>query len=476
MRSFRLASAAVVAAVFSCPAPAGSEPASAPADLRAADLAAARKALQAERDAHGGSWQAWAKRLEPFRAGLREAMQGKWPWKAEKNFRFLGKSARLLLMDDWTGFGEKTTPAEAIIHLDRQLKARGIDLIHVLVPDKLSVYPDYLVPAGPDDRQVALAARRLQMQLLEADVEILDLYAPLAQLRKQLGPDKPLYYDRDSHWRNRAAALAGRLIARRLDRYRFARQHQADRYVSKVHQRTDGAKADTVQRIVERATGRPYRDVEQSPVILTGDSFSMYNMHLGGHLSAHVARHLQLPVTFICREGLSMNMPAELARRAARDDVLDGRTVIVWTHAARFLTVDKWQKVNLPGQEGPQLAKRAPRLFMKRASANVAAVSNRPKTDADYPHFVMKLLVKDVKDADGKALVIGPAVVRVLAMENRKLLAPARIRPGQRLQLRLTDFSAMKKKWGRVDTGSLEDIQAETEAPEYWAELLGAEK
>jgi hypothetical protein len=465
--------AALTAAAVFCAAPAWGEPSPDSEDLRAADLAAARKALQAELDAHGGSWQVWAKRLEPFRSGLREAMQGKWPWKAEKNFRFLGKSARLLLMDGWDEAEGRTTPAEAIIHLDRQLKARGIDLIYVLIPDKLSVYPDYLVAAAPEDRQVALAARRLQMQLLEADVEILDLYTPFAALRKQLGPDKPLYYDRDSHWRNRAAVLAGRLIARRLDRYRFARRAPDDLYVSKVHERTDGAKADTVRRVVDRPGGQAYRDVEDSPVILTGDSFSMYNMHLGGHLSAQVARHLGLPLTFICREGLSMNMPAELARRAARDDVLVGRKVLVWTHAARFLSVDKWQKVDLPGLEGPGQAKQAPSLFMKQVSAKVAAVSNRPKADADYPHFVMKLLVKDVRDADGKALLTGPAVVRILAMRDRKLLAPARIQPGQTLQLRLTDFSAMKKKWGQVNTGSLEDIQAEAKGPEYWAELVG---
>jgi hypothetical protein len=85
----------------------------------------------------------------------------------------------------------------------------------------------------------------------------------------------------------------------------------------------------------------------------------------------------------------------------------------------------------------------------------------------------MKLLVKNVRDADGKALLTGPAVVRILAMRDRKLLAPARIQPGQTLQLRLTDFSAMKKKWGQVNTGSLEDIQAEAKGPEYWAELVG---
>ncbi|MFP4354346.1 MAG: alginate O-acetyltransferase AlgX-related protein [Phycisphaerae bacterium] len=438
---------------------------------RSRAIAETKKQLQAELARHGGSWDAWAKQLAPFRKGLAESLTGSWPWKAKKDFVFLGKSVRLLQMDDWSGFGESTTPFDAIVHLDRQLKARDIDLIYVLVPDKLSIYPDYLTDTAPEDLQVALAAKRLLAQLSEADVEVVDLYAPFLQLRKQLGQDKPLYYDRDSHWRNRAAAHAGKLIAQRLGRYDFVQPEQADRYTTKVHQRTDGKKADTVQLVVERKTGQQYQDAGQSPILLTSDSFGMYNMHLGGHLPAHVGLHIGQPVSYLCSEGLSMTMPAELARRAAKGDYLQGRKVIIWTHAGRFLTIAKWQKVDLPGQQIATDGK-APSLFQADATAVVQAVSERPSKDADYPHFVMKLLVKDVKGAEGKEIVPAQAVLRILAMQDRKFTDAATIKPGQTIRAKLTSFSAVEKQWGKIQTGQLEDRQAELAAPEYWAELI----
>ncbi|MFW5840919.1 MAG: hypothetical protein ACOCZE_10095, partial [Planctomycetota bacterium] len=80
---------------------------------RSRAIAETKKQLQAELARHGGSWDAWAKQLAPFRKGLAESLTGSWPWKAKKDFVFLGKSVRLLQMDDWSGFGESTTPFDA---------------------------------------------------------------------------------------------------------------------------------------------------------------------------------------------------------------------------------------------------------------------------------------------------------------------------------------------------------------------------
>ena len=436
------------------------------AEGRKEAMASAAAALEAEVKAHGGSWAEWIASLEPFRADVRQTIQGKWPWPSKKNFRFLGKAIKLLLTDTPEQMAPQDRPFEAIVHLDRQLKARGIDLIVAPIPDKVSIYPDYLSDKAPADRQVAVAVKRLMADLLAADVEVIDLHTPLLELRRELGEDKPLYYDQDSHWRNRASAHAGKLIAERFKRYEFV-QKASSPYTTRAHERTDGAKADSVEIVVFKDTGRRYDDVDGSPAILTGDSFSMYNMHLGGHLPAQVALHTGVPMTYLCREGLSMDMPVELARRARDPKFLEGRKVIVWTFCSRSFVAGKWAKVDLPGGA----VARQPRLEAQAARATVSDLSQRPATDADYPNFIMKLQVKDLKTPDGRAIGDGRAVLYILAMKDRTLLPAARIDKGQALTLRLTDWESVRAAWGKTHAGTLDDDTAERDWPVYWVEL-----
>ncbi len=435
-------------------------------------IAALRETINAEREAAGGSWEAWSDKLKPFRKDVERIIANHgWPWPAQHDFRFYGASWRLMKLDEITG-GDGARPADAIVQLDRELRARGIDLILMPIPDKLAVYADYLSEEAPTPAEphAAMQVRRLMHELAERDVEVIDLYTPYAAWRRDRidsEDDHTLYYDRDGHWRNIATQLAADKIAERLSRYEFVREAKQPppRFETRDYQRTDGDKADDVKRVIDADSGDDYRDIDDSPIIVTGDSFSMYNMHLGGHLSAQVAKRINMPTSVIWQEGLGSDMPVELARRHRERDDLEGRRVVIWTFAGRHFQRDDWRMVHL--QPPRSLDEPARELA---ARGRIAALSDRPRTDAAYPDFIMKLHVKNLVDAEGRAIGDGEAVVRIAAMRERELLPAAELEAGDGVDLALTSWSLVEDDHGQTATGSLPDPTVELAHPHFWAE------
>jgi hypothetical protein len=178
---------------------------------------------------------------------------------------------------------------------------------------------------------VAVSVKRLLKRLLENDVEVVDLYTPFLEFRRQ-NEDKPLFYDRDSHWRNLAAQIAGEKVAARLKRYAFVQEALAagNRYSVTPKFRPD--KPDDLLVVLD-SKGGMYRDAGDSPIILTGDSSAMYNMNdLIAHLPAQVARHIGMPLTFGPNTA-----PVDFKGRLA------GRRVVIWTNMARFMAGAPWR-------------------------------------------------------------------------------------------------------------------------------------
>jgi hypothetical protein len=79
--------------------------------------------------------------------------------------------------------------------------------------------------------------------------------------------------------------------------------------------------------------GQVYADVEDSPVILTADSFGRKRIGMGAQTSAHVALNINLPVTLLHAMGSGPQIPAMLAEQGA--GYLKGRRVVVWTGVTR---------------------------------------------------------------------------------------------------------------------------------------------
>ncbi|MCA8956485.1 MAG: hypothetical protein KDC87_10455 [Planctomycetes bacterium] len=90
----------------------------------------------------------------------------------------------------------------------------GLSLLVVLVPDKASVYPEFLpagrLPAERVDRCVRIAA-----ELRDLGFECMTLLEPFLAYKHEC-PGELLYYRRDTHWAMPAAWLAGELVRQRL--------------------------------------------------------------------------------------------------------------------------------------------------------------------------------------------------------------------------------------------------------------------
>jgi hypothetical protein len=130
--------------------PAAAKPTAGPQG-RQGHVAKALAAINDELKRYGnGTWEGWAQKLKPFREDLKKAQAEKRPAKSE--FAYKGGDFTMLMLDTLDGGPEGKRPFDAIVHLDRQLKTRGVDLILMPIPDKLSAYPDFLATDVPCDR------------------------------------------------------------------------------------------------------------------------------------------------------------------------------------------------------------------------------------------------------------------------------------------------------------------------------------
>jgi hypothetical protein len=64
-------------------------------------------------------------------------------------------------------------------------------------------------------------------------------------------------------------------------------------------------------------------------------------------------------------------------------------------------------------------------------------------------------------------------VVHVLAMHNRKVLPVAGTRAGRPLALRVTSWSLVEKRYGKIQSGNLPTVTLEIEKPLLWGEVEG---
>ncbi|PZO43813.1 MAG: hypothetical protein DCF19_04075 [Pseudanabaena frigida] len=94
------------------------------------------------------------------------------------------------------------------------LKAQGIQYFFVVVPDKYSIYPEYM---PSHIRQVGKQTRLDQLLefMQDSEVPILDLRPALIQAKKQ----GQLFYKTDTHWNDFGAAIAQYEIMRTIQKY-----------------------------------------------------------------------------------------------------------------------------------------------------------------------------------------------------------------------------------------------------------------
>ncbi|MBN1307484.1 MAG: hypothetical protein JXA18_06180 [Chitinispirillaceae bacterium] len=276
-------------------------------------------------------------------------------------------------------------PIATIIDFKKQLDARGIELMMVIVPGKGSIYPDLITnrikPGTPLSHSTAIITL-----LRQQEVTAVDLFGPfLAGRRSDSIAGDSLYLARDTHWRSRGVRLAAQTVAESVRRFpwynddhiiasfsidtlQVERRGDIVEMIKLPNVRIFGLPAafapevtkcfqvvhnypDDHGRIIEQ---RPYsNDFKNSRILVLGDSFSrIYQTDEPGGAGwiAHLAFELSEPLASIISDGGASTLVREkLARNAG---VLKGKRLVIWEFVERDLRYGEsgWQLITLPAE------------------------------------------------------------------------------------------------------------------------------
>jgi len=261
---------------------------------------------------------------------------------------------------------ELADPIPAIVDFQKQLKARGIDLLVVPVPPKAAVYPEKFLPgfnAGKED--AAPVVHRFYEELRAAGIEVLDLMPLLLQ-----NPDEnnrsPVFCRTDSHWSGTGCLLAARAIAENLKK-KIATPPPRKEFVSEWKEvqitgdligllpsdaKKPGPEKINVRKVSEKGSGAEVEPDPNSPVLLLGDSHTLvFHEFLAEHagLVDQLALELGFSPDLIGTRGSGATpVRISLYRHSLKNpDYLAKKKVVVWCFAAREFTeaTEGWGKI-----------------------------------------------------------------------------------------------------------------------------------
>jgi hypothetical protein len=313
---------------------------------------------QGDLEKWGGSWEAWSGLLASFQADVRKQLADR-PAElrgliGKDDWLFYRGDLEYLLSGDLRQQPNKRDPYPAVVDFDQQLKARGIDMLFVVIPTKAEVYPEKLSAEAPPGARPYAApyCRKLLGELAQAGVGVVDLLPRFIDAR---GGDEPLYMAQDVHWTNRGVRLAAQVIA---DAVRARPVHSALPLESVAYAARDATctrlgdicpmltdeeriayrPAKLAARQVVNPDGSLYEDDPESPLVMLGDSFTgVFELEDCKHagLSAQVALDLGLPVDLIMAQGSGPRIRGQLARRG--HDAISAKKLVIWTVVSRDL-------------------------------------------------------------------------------------------------------------------------------------------
>lgn len=248
----------------------------------------------------------------------------------------------------------------AITSFQKQLDARGINLLVVVVPGKESVYPEQLTrrPARDVNARVDVFVNAL------ADHGIECLYLMPGD---DLAATMPTYLRQDTHWTPAWAARAAERVAQFLVDKDWVQQGGAVFTSKPVELARHGdilrmtkspplleaypPESMTCSQVVDPHTGDLYKNQKDAPVLVLGDSFLRIfqtdEPRAAGFI-AHLARALRMPVASIVNDGGAANLVRE--QLALSPELLHNKRVVIWEFVDREIALSPtgWKEIDLP--------------------------------------------------------------------------------------------------------------------------------
>jgi hypothetical protein len=379
----------------------------------------------------------------------------------------------------------------AIVDFRDQLARRRIELILVPVPVKPTIEGRKFSPATSraeffENSSFAEFKSRLQKQ----GVRVFDPEPLLLARKKNVA--EALYLKADTHWRPKTMQLVAQALAaeiRRSSSAPSAAMQTEEKEISGLGDIARMLKLPSAQTssYAEQVTIQPilvsnalWRPVTTSEILLLGDSFSnIFSLTaLGWGESAGFAEQLSAalhrPIDCILRNSDGAFVTREiLAHELARGrDRLAGKKLVVWQFATRELAVGDWKFLPMTLQ-----ASRASHFFTPPSgqtvivTGTVASLSSVPRPgSAPYADHIMALHLVDITGAK-----IGDetsqCLVYLWSMRENQRTPAARLRPGDKITLRLRAWSDVAPELEKINRSEIDDRQVQLEEP-AWGELI----
>ena len=251
-------------------------------------------------------------------------------------------------------------PYRAIVELNRELQARGIDFLLVSFPTRPALYPELAMelPSMAGFAGFCPATARFTRALLDAGVEVLYLAPEFVAERYGVAADgtrndtaDQLFLRHNQHWTPRGAELAARKVAEYVARYPWFERgpgkegtdftlRNKDVEVSIIWGGTPkGAKPERCK--ATQVVPRPGRRLDSvrpsSPIVLLSGSFADFHMVSSADFTAQLYRHTGWPVDKVnpkggiedaCRVALSQKSEADWKRKKLVIWMVDRKSVV----------------------------------------------------------------------------------------------------------------------------------------------------
>jgi hypothetical protein len=162
--------------------------------------------------------------------------------------------------------GKTSQAADEVIAFAQQLKERGIPLLLIPLPMKVSLYPEYITGTDPEFSEAPLyhpCQPELYERFAKAGIDVQDVTDAFLQLKER---KKPLFLKQDTHWTPDAMQELARAIAAHVKK-KYPGVAAPDRLILDAKAPDAQDYGDLAQRLHQAAPGAAY--TPQSTVLLT---------------------------------------------------------------------------------------------------------------------------------------------------------------------------------------------------------------
>lgn len=382
-------------------------------------------------------------------------------------------------------------PVRAIVDFQNQLAARGIDLVAMPITMKPGIDANRLSASANESTPLQNASfLEFKARLEKAGVRVFDPGPSLVERKTT----SPLYLESDTHWRPETMEFVAETLAAFVQpppSPQPAALRIAEKEINGLGDIARMLRLPPTQSIYrpekvmihEVLSGNAmWRPSKGADILLLGDSFSnIFSLDaLGWGESAGLAEHLSRalggrPLDCILRNSNAAFATREiLSRELERGrDRLAGKTMVVWEFAARELAFGDWKMIEmkLGQQESTQFFVPAPAEEVT-VSGTVEAASSVPRPGTvPYRDHILALHLTDLAIEGSRQEERLESLVYLWSMRDNVLRPAARLRPGDRVTLRLRSWADVSENYEKINRSEVDDPTVQLQEP-CWGEII----